>query len=346
MYCPTHNRLLSVTLIALAALLVNTAATADELLLRDGSRILGEVVKRSNGTLEFSTKSAGTLMVQWSEVAELKTDKPMEFLLTDESLVEVGHVTNNVDDMVVEGVSGLPPQTLGQDVIDSINPEPWQKGEGRKFTGIVNFAFSRQRGNTDQDETDWDTNMTLRGKDDRFNLFGELENQATDNDTTAENWKLEGTYDYFYLPKWFTGAFVRLEHDKFADLDRRTSLGPQIGYQWFESKELNLRTASGIAYVDEKFDVAEDDSYIALPWSVDFDTLVFGTTIQFYHKQTGFWDLEDTSNVILDTWTGLRFPLLFGLVASTELQADYDSGAPAGVKEWDTTYSLKLGYQW
>ena len=337
------------SLVTLGALLIHApVAQTDELLLRDGSKITGTVVKRTNGTLEFDTAFAGTIKVKWSEVAELTTDEPMEFMLSDDSLVEVTHVTNNVDDMIVEDDSnaGQPAQTLGQDVIASINPEPWQKGKGHKFTGVVNFAFERQRGNTDKDETDWDTNMTLRGKNDRFNLFGEYEKDRTDNETTAENWKLDGTYDYFYLPKWFTGGFIRLEHDKFADLDLRTSVGPTIGYQWFESKAMNLRTASGISYVDENFDEADDDSYAALPWNIDFDMLVLDDFVTFYHKQTGFWNLEDTSDVILDTWTGLRFPLVLGLVASTELKYSYDNGAPDGVDKTDTTYSLKLGYSW
>ena len=45
----------------------------------------------------------------------------------------------DIEDMIVEGeeASGLPSQTLGQDVVAVINPEPWRKGEGRKFTGKV-----------------------------------------------------------------------------------------------------------------------------------------------------------------------------------------------------------------
>jgi len=50
--------------------------------------------------------------------------------------------------------------------------------------------------------------------------------------------------------------------------------------------------------------------------------------------------------VLWDTWTGLRFPLILGLIASTELKIEYDSGAAPGTDEVDTTYTLKLGYQW
>jgi putative salt-induced outer membrane protein YdiY len=342
------NAIPAFTLLFTLLTLLSATTQADELILRDGSRVLGEVVKRSNGTLEFKTKFAGTIKVKWAEVAELKTDQPMEFLLSDDSTVKVTRVTNNIDDMIVEGeaASGLPPQTLGQDVVAVINPEPWRKGEGRKFSGLVNFAFERERGNTDQDEIDWDGALTLRGKNDRFRGHGEYEKDVNDNTTTTKKWKLEGSYNYFFTPKWYSGAFTRFEHDKFADLDLRTSVGPLIGYQWFEGEEMNLSTSTGISYVDEDFINADDDDYAALPWSIDFDMFLFDEFVQVYHKQVGFWNLEDTSDVVWDTWTGLRFPLAFGLVASTELKVEYDSGAVDNTDDTDTTYTLKLGYKW
>jgi putative salt-induced outer membrane protein YdiY len=333
-------------ILSIAVILSVPAANADELIMRDGSRLLGEVVKRENNTLDFKTSYAGVIKIQWDQVAEVNTDKPMEVLLVDDTIVSGTRITNNVDDLVVEGESGLPPQTLGQDIVDVINPEPWRKGEGYKLSGRVNLAYSKQRGNTDKDETDVDGDLTWRRKYDRFLAFGELERDKTDDTLTTEKWKLEGAYNYFVTKKWYWGGFGRLEHDKFADLDLRTSVGPLVGYQWFESRKMNLSTSTGISYVDENFKDAEDDDYVALPWAVNFDRFVFGEFMQFYHKQTGFWSLEDTSDVVWDTWTGLRFPLILGLVASTEIKVEYDSGAAEGADDTDTTYSLKLGYQW
>ena len=68
--------------------LVPITASADELIMRDGSRLLGEVVKRTDqGVLHFKTSYAGEIKVKWDQVAELKSDKPMEFLLEDDSTV-------------------------------------------------------------------------------------------------------------------------------------------------------------------------------------------------------------------------------------------------------------------
>ena len=138
--------------LTLALALSLPLAEADEILMRDGSRLLGTVVKRENGTLTFKTSYAGDIKVKWDEVAEVTTEKPMEFLLSDESIVTGTHVINSPNNLVIEGESGEPDQTLAQDAVTYVNPESWRKGEGYKLSGRVNFAFSRQRGNTDKDE--------------------------------------------------------------------------------------------------------------------------------------------------------------------------------------------------
>jgi putative salt-induced outer membrane protein YdiY len=339
------RQLAQAVLPALAFSLLAQAAGADELIMRDGSRLLGEVIKRENDTLHFKTSYAGVIQVDWKAIATITAEKPMELLLTDDTVVTGTRITNNVDDLIVE-TSGAAPVTLDQDAVVLLNPEPWRKGEGYKLSGRVNVALERQRGNTDTDEADVDGDLTWRRKNDRFLASGELERDKTDNELTTEKWKLEGAYNYFVTKKWYWGGSGRLEHDKFADLDLRTSVGPLVGYQWFESRKMNLSTSTGINYVNEDFINGNDDDYVALPWTINFDRYVFGEFMQFYHKQTGLWNIEATSNVVWDTWTGLRFPLILGLVASTEMKVNYDSAAAEDADEVDTTYSLKLGYQW
>jgi len=49
--------------------------------------------------------------------------------------------------------------------------------------------------------------------------------------------------------------------------------------------------------------------------------------------------------VIWNTWTGFRFPLVFGFVASTELQTEYDGDAARDADDLDTTCLPGIGYQ-
>lgn len=350
-YLSTHTHLasrsLSLFLLSLSALLAGHAAFADELLMNDGSRLLGEVVGRENGTLVFKTSYAGKISVKWEEVSELKSDKPMVLMFRDETTTTTQHIRNDADDLIVAADASEPDQTIDQDVVEFINPEPWRTGDGYKFSGHVNFALETQRGNTDKDEIDMDGDLTWRFLHDRFIAFAELEDDRNNGKKTTEKWKANGAYNHFFTRKWYAGAALGFEHDKFADLDLRSVVGPIAGYQWFESKKMNLSTEAGPMYVDEDFIDADDDDYLAAGWGINFDRFLFGGDfVQFYHKQTGLWSLDDTSDVVWNSWTGLRFPLILGLVASTEIKVEYDGGAPDGVDDTDTTYLLKLGYQW
>ncbi len=341
-------RRLSVFLLCALTSLSITRTFADELLMSDGSRLLGKVVKREGGTLEFKTSYAGVIKVKWAEVSELRADEPMKLMLKDESTLTAQRIRNTetgilLDDNIEADQST---RSLAQDDLEYINPDPWRTGEGYKLNGHINFALSKERGNTDKDEIDADADLTWRLRDDRFKMFGEFERDRNDNKKTKDKWKLTNNYDHFFSKKWYGGAVLGFEHDQFADLDLRTTVGPKMGYQWFESHAMNLSTEVGPVYVNEKFDNDSDDDYVSLGWAIDFDRYVFGDFMQFYHRQTGLWNLEDTGDLVWNTWTGLRFPMILGVVATTEMKVEYNSGAADGADDVDTTYTLKLGYAW
>jgi hypothetical protein len=345
------KRILPLTLYTLAALPLAHNSAADELLLRDGSRILGTVVRKDGNTLDFKTTFAGTINVKWDQVIELMTDKPVQVLLSTDEVIDGRVFTNGADSTTVQSVPDTPPQTFSPPQVAFINPEPWRLGQGFKFSGRANFALESQRGNTDKDEIDVDGNLLWRRKQDRFTLFGELEHDKNNGTTTTDNWNLSGKYDYFVTRKRYYGAYLFAEADDFAELRLRAGAGPGIGYQFFESKELNLSVETGLVRVFEDFKTQDNDRYWAAGWIINFDKYVLPDLLQsyhlqLYHRQTGLWNLYDTNDALWNTWTGLRFPLILGLVASTEIKVEYDSAAAPDADEVDTTYTLKLGYQW
>ncbi len=96
----------------------------------------------------------------------------------------------------------------------------------------------------------------------------------------------------------------------------------------------------------EDFDDQSDNNYWAGYWEVNFDKYLFRDIMQFYHRHWGIWNVEETDDLAMDSWTGLSFPLQAGFVASTELRVEYDRGSAEDRDNLDTTYRFKLGYQW
>jgi putative salt-induced outer membrane protein YdiY len=331
---------------ALTAILFAHGIAADELVLHDGSRVFGTVVTKEDNRLEFKTSFAGVIAVQWDQVSELKTERPMQVLLSNDELISTDAIKNTDKSTTLDAGPDRSPLTFSPREVPYLNPEPWRLGQGYKFSGLANFALKSDRGNTDKDDIDMDADIELRRQRDRYTLFGELEHDTSNNQTTKDKWKLRNRYDYFTSEKRYYSAILSMQADQLAELKLRAGLGPGLGYQFFESKEMNLNAELGMLRVHESFNTQEDNNYWGAGWGIDFDWFVLWDLLQFYHRQTGLWKLQDTSSVALDTWTGLRIPLILGLVASTEMKVAYDGGAAEEADTLDTTYRVKLGYQW
>ena len=84
---PTKNMISIIYCITfmLSAILLKTAY-ADEVILKDGSRLFGTVVSMESRKLVFNTSFAGDISIKWDQVARLTTDTPMEVSLGDKKI--------------------------------------------------------------------------------------------------------------------------------------------------------------------------------------------------------------------------------------------------------------------
>ena len=227
--------------------------------------------------------------------------------------------------------------------VAAINP---QEKPAVKITARTNVGFTQERGNSDTDSLRLDAEFIARTVKSRYSLGGEVNTEKADGDTTVENWLVYGKYDYFFLPKWFAYASTRFEHDKFADLDLRSTLGAGVGYQFFESDLLNLSAAAGPAYVNEDYIEDDGDDYTAGQWSINYDQFFFEKLVQLFHRQTGNVRLSDTGQWLILTRQGLRFPIYKGLTTTLQYNYDYNNRPSAAAdKKWDSSLMLLLGWQ-
>ncbi|MBV1930534.1 MAG: DUF481 domain-containing protein [Porticoccaceae bacterium] len=333
-------------LISLAMLLIGLPAMADELIMKDGSRLLGSVVSNDgNDTIEFTTTYAGVIKVKWAEVDELKSDKPVIVLLKNAQVRKITGAKNTEAGIVTSNASGLS-ETIPTAEVAHFNPEPWRLGEGWNWTGHTNAVLNYERGNSEKDQYATDVDMTFRKIDDRFKFYGDYDREKSNDVLTDDDWRLSGRYDHFVDKKLYYGGKLGLEHDRFADLRLRSILGPVVGYEFYQSTLMNLDVAGGPMYVDEDFYDADNRDYVAFGWNLEFDRYLITDRVQFYHRHRGLLEVEAVENLVWDAWTGFRFPIYAGIMLSTELLLEYDGGASDGIDKTDTTYNVKLGYKW
>ena len=318
-------------------------AIAHELHLSNGDVISGQLIRMEENKLIFKTSYAGEISVDWAEVINLITDDPIKVILTDGTTLEGFSREASKNMMRIETEKLEAPSDFKLSEVAAINPV---EKPVVKITARTNAGLTQERGNTDTDSLRLDGEFIARTTKSRYTFSGELNLEKIDGDTSVENWLAFGNYDYFLIPKWFLYANTLFQHDKFADLDLRSTLGVGVGHQFFESDTLNLSAAVGPAWVDEDFDEADDEDYSAGQWLINYDQYFFNKFVQLFHRQTGFIKLADTNRWFINTRQGLRFPIYKGFTTTLQYNYDYNNDpSPAAEEKWDSSLMVLLGWQ-
>lgn len=347
-----RGRVVAALTLTACALLVTGVARAsepalelDEIVLKNGSRLLGTVTGLRDGEVQIETEFAGALSIQQDQIESMQTRSPTVLTLADGAVVEDQTIVVEEGQLLLSGPQAPAGTYTVRDLVLG-NPEPWELGQGYRWTGQVSTALTLQRGNTDSDEFDYRLESVWRSLRDRYTgrLSGEID-EAND-EKIAENWSLLGKYDHFLEGPLYWGLNASAEQDKFADLDLRYYLGPYLGRQFYEQPILTLSGEVGLVYVNEDFIIGDDDSYEGANWTVNATSNYLGGDSQLYLNHTGILNLDRPEDVILNLTTGLAFPLLLNIEAAAEIVLDYDSARPPEVDQLDQTYRFRVGYAW
>lgn len=319
---------------------------ADTVIMKSGDRLSGDVVGLQDDVLTLKTSYAGKIPIKWSEVASLETSGTARFKLRDGTVMQAQAKAATESTVVLRSGEIITTAPIALADVAYINPPPEVTGEGLSMSGRANLGFSANRGNTDNNQLMYDVEAVARGVDNRITVGAMGEQKDEDGEETARNNHAYLKYDHFYHKRWYGYANTSFEEDRFKDLNLRAAFGVGTGYQFLESELRNLSLEGGITYVNEDFDIGEDDNFAAGRWALRYDQFLFGTTTQFFHVHEGLVSVEDPQDFLWQSQTGLRFPLITDLNATIQYNVDYDNNPSGDAKKTDSAYIMSVGYEW
>jgi len=327
-------------------LMLAELAVADELVMKNGSRLIGKLVSASESEVIFDTPFAGQLKIKQANIVSVVADQKVTLMMKDGTVYRDKQIVTREKRMLMMAAGQQP---VVFDVADMalVNPEPWRIGDGYKWFGQVNSALAMERGNTDTDELDIDFESIWRSLEDRYTLRGAWELDETNGVENKDASKVRGKYDRFsqHNPDDYLGFQLALEQDKFADLNLRTTVGPYLGRQFFDTPLLVMHAELGLVFVEEDYNEAPDDDYWGSNWEVRLSSDIFPDT-EFYVQADGVINFSHLERQLVNTTIGIGLPIVYGLKAGAEIKYEYYGGAVQDVDKLDETYQLKFGYSW
>ena len=145
--------------IVMVSLLKTENSLADEVRLKNGDKLTGQIVRMQEGKLILITTYAGEITIIWKEVVGIQTDGSVKIVLTDETtlegtteVAEDGKMTLNTDKLET-------PSSFSLADVKAVNPEPVKTV---KINTRLNASVTSERGNTNSDNYYFDGEFEAR----------------------------------------------------------------------------------------------------------------------------------------------------------------------------------------
>jgi putative salt-induced outer membrane protein len=251
----------------LSVLLFLTLGTAwaDQIVLNDGDRITGSIVKKDKDTLTIESKNFGTVTLKWADVATVQTDEPLSVVLSDDRTVKAKIETR--DNRIQLSTDGETRTIAPTDIVALRNDA--EERTYQRFlhpglldlwtvTGSINLAGSKGNARTSTLITPF--NFVRASSTSRTTAyFSSIRSSATFNgvnEQTAQAVRGGWGYNRNLTKKVYFNGFNDYEYDKFQALDLRVVLGAGLGYHLWTGENGQFDVVGGVAWNREKFSPA------------------------------------------------------------------------------------------
>ncbi len=325
------------------AVAISAVAFGDEVILNNGDRLTGEVKSVDGGKMKVATAMAGTVEVNLSDVKTFSTDKPIELVLEDGTVLKQPIVQGAPGQISTGGKGPVLGNAIPIASIKKVNPP------AVKWTGALTAGAILARGNTHTDSANAAFEAVRRAEIDRITLnasynYAREKTEGSSPRVTSENWSAAGKYDYFIGDKWYVYGNAKVERDHIANLDIRFTPGVGAGYQWIESARTNFNTEGGLTWVYERFtDPESTRDYVAARLAYHYDRKL-NDNVTFIHNLEILPSLEDFGQYILNVDAGIRARLTETFFGELKVVAQQNTQPAEGKSDWDTRYIANVGW--
>jgi len=220
-------------------------ALADQIVLKNGDRITGKIVKKETDKITIETEFAGVITVSASNV---------EKIIEESKEVQIVKVKAEVEEVKAEKTE----ESVGETKEETKTTSVFSSSKKRAFgltsgwDGAANVGFSLTSGNTKTALVTAGIRAEKSGDKDKWTTYLNAlwnRNRVGGLNVTTSNAIWGGLrYDRNLTKKWFAFASFDFERDKPQRLNFRSVVGAGLGYHLIKSERTELDLFSGAAW--------------------------------------------------------------------------------------------------
>ena len=332
-------------------------ALADQLVMKNGDRVSGSIVKKDAATLTIKTVHFGIVTLPWDQVDSVKSDIPLTVVLPNDKSVQ-GTIASSGDKIVV--VEKTTSETVAPKDIVALRNADEQKAYLRllrpRFLDLWvisgNIGIAGTSGNATTRTFTTPVSLVRATRTDKTTAyFNFIRASSTVNGVlsdTASAVRGGFSYNRDLRPKLFATFFNDYEYDRFQNLDLRAVFGAGLGYHAWKSEKGFLDLVGGVAYNHEKFGppapaLAFSRNSAEIYWGDDLGYKL-SKRVSFVQAYRMFNNMTDTGNYRQNFDLGVSASVAKYFTWNAAISDRYLSNPSPGRKKNDLLYSTGLGF--
>jgi hypothetical protein len=323
----------------------------DIIWLANGDRFTGEIKQLLHGKLQLKTDSAGTLSIEWDDIARIESDFQFQFERTDGTRI-TGRIGESTDEqqITVVGAEKTARFEHGNIVrIAQIEDTFWDRVDGSLTMG---YSFTKA---SDVGQGNVGFRATHRTEVRSFTIDGSTiitSDQAGQN-TQRSNLNLGTTR--FRNNRWFNSYMLGFERNDELGLDLRTGLGAGLGRYLIQTNSSELSLLGGLLGTLENLNPEESEpgttgqsrkESVEGMLGVDYSRYIFDDpTVDLSVSLYAFPSITQSGRTRAQFDVYLRWELINDLFWELSYYNTYDSDPPSG-SESTSDYGIvtSIGY--
>jgi putative salt-induced outer membrane protein YdiY len=348
-----------------------SAVFADQVTLKNGDRLTGDIVSADGKTLLLKTESDGDVTIKWDAIASIESTQNLTLTLKDGKKY-AGKVTTSDGKFVVAG--GAP---ILKDDVTAVRNDAEQKAFDMatermahpKFTyfwgGLFDAGLALTRGNSSTASFTLDAKAVRATPRDKLTLYTNYiyaSNETTLPGTTTANMFQAGIRGDLNLgPRWFVYATADFATNELQHLSLRQTYGGGFGYHVIKNDRTLFDIFGGADYDRDEFGSYSYLNPAPPPPIIDVASYTLSSAeavvgeefdshlskrAYFTERFLFFPNLSHTGDYRMQFNTALAVTMKTWLSWQTSFQDQYISYPPPGLKGNDIVLSTGIRVTW
>ena len=254
----------------IAAFLLSQALLADQVTLKNGDRLSGNIIKYDGKNLVLKSELAGEVTIPWDNVTGVTSTQPLNVTLKDGQRIVGTVTTEGTKFQVATKETGN--VTAARESVQGIRSDAEQKAYDTEidryknprlidlWAGTFDLGFTQTAGNTETETFTLGANAVRATTRDKITVnytqIYSTSNASGPNLTTANAKRGGIAYNLNVAPKMYIFGLVNLENDQFQSLDLRFNPAGGVGYHAIKKPNTILDLSVGASMDKEFFSAA------------------------------------------------------------------------------------------